>query len=215
MEVVVDRLERPRRGVAQDFVEPPFRFARIERNAEVERRFERIRRLRQHREAARDMESADDHRDARGPQGAGAIHCAGELIRLHADEADHAKAAVVLNLAGDALRPDAGVGLVDGEDLDVHVLAKDLIFHAFLRDAEQAGERIGGQRRLPPLDDVALVVVMRRLDKEQHKSSTSGDIRHGLGSPRYYRPVLALRSPLLGRRALPVFGRIRKSPPRS
>ena len=80
----------------------------------------------------------------------------GILIRLHADEADHAEAAVVLDLADDAVRPDAGVGLVDGEDLDVHVLAKDLIFHAFLGDAEQAGERIGRQRRLPPLDDVAL-----------------------------------------------------------
>ena len=133
------------------------------------------------------MESADDHRHPGRPQRPGAIHHARELVRLHADEADHAEAAVVLYLAGDTVHPDTGVGLVDGEDLDVHVLAKDLIFHAFLRDAEQAGERIRRQRRLPPLDDVALVVVMRRLDQEKQKSSTLGDIRHS-GSPRNYAP---------------------------
>src|SRR5271155_392465 len=94
-------------------------------------------------------------------------------------------------------RADAGVGLVDGEDLDVHVLAKDLVFHAFLGDSEQAGERIGRQRRLPPLDDVALVVVVRRLDEKKQKPSTFGDIRH-CGSPRNYgRLNLAPRSPLL------------------
>ena len=160
MQVIVDRLQLAGRRVAQDFVEPPFRFARIEGYAKVERRFERIRRLRQHGEASGDMESADDHRHSGPPQGPGAIHHAGELVRLHADEADHAEAAVVLYLAGDTVHPDTGVGLVDGEDLDVHVLAKDLIFHAFLRDAEQAGEGIRRQRRLPPLDDVALVVVV-------------------------------------------------------
>ena len=88
------------------------------------------------------MEAADDHRHAGSPQGAGAVHNPRKLVRLDADESDHAEAAVVLNLASDLVRPDAGVGLVDGEDLDVHVLAKDLIFHAFLSDAEQAGERI-------------------------------------------------------------------------
>src|SRR5271155_2512264 len=75
-------------------------------------------------------------------------------------------------------RADAGVGLVDGEDLDVHVLAKDLVFHAFLGDAEQAGERIGRQRRFPPLDDVALVVVMRRLDEKKQKSSALRRVQH-------------------------------------
>ena len=183
MKVIVDRLELARGGVAQHFVESPFRFARIERNPEVERFFERIRRLRQHGEAARDMESADDNRDPGRPKRPSAVHHPRELIRLHADETDHAKAAVVLDLAGDALGADAGVGLVDGEDLDVHVLAKNLIFHAFLRDAKQAGERIRGQRRLPPLDDIALVVVVRRLDQEQQKSSTRYAVRHP-GSPR-------------------------------
>ena len=62
-----------------------------------------------------------------------------------------------------------------------YVLAEDLIFHAFLGDAKQAGERIGRQRRLPPLDDVALVVVMRRLNQEeQEASAAAGDIRHSL-----------------------------------
>ena len=187
MEVIVDRLERARRSVAQHFVEPPLRLAGVERNADVERRLQRIRRLRQHGKAAGNMEPADNHRYPDGPQGAGAVHHARELVRLYADEADHAKAAIVLDLTDDVVRPDAGVGLVDGKDLDRDVLAKDLIFHAFLRDAEQAGERIGRQRRLPPLDDVTLVVVMRRLDKEKQKTSACSDIRHP-GSPRDYGP---------------------------
>ena len=156
------------------------------------------------------MESANDHRHARRPQSPRAVHRAGKLVRLHADEADHAKAAIVLNLAGDVVRPDAGIGLVDREDLDRDVLAKDLIFHAFLSNAEQAGERIGRQRRLPPLDDVALVVVMRRLDKEKQKTSACGDIRH-VSAPREItvRPNLALRRPLSRPRPLPVLARIR------
>ena len=103
VEVIVDRLERARRGVAQHFVEAPLRFARIERNAEVERFLERIGRLRQHGEAAGDMEPADHHRHAGRPQRPGAVHHARELIRLDADKADHAETAIVLDLAGDAV----------------------------------------------------------------------------------------------------------------
>ncbi len=133
------------------------------------------------------MEPADHHGHACSPQRLRAVHHARELIRLDADKADHAETAIVLDLTGDAVRPDARVGLVDGKDLDIHVLAKDLIFHAFLRDAEQTGERIGGQRRLPPLDDVPFVVVVRRLDKKKQKSSTRGDIRH-VSIPARLRP---------------------------
>src|SRR5208282_2325832 len=67
-----------------------------------------------------------------------------------------------------------------------------------------AGERVGRQRRLPPLDDVALVVVMRRLDQEQQKSSTLRDIPHS-SSPRNTRPAVAA---FWRRRPLPVFGRM-------
>ena len=56
-----------------------------------------------------------------GPQRARAVHHPRELVRLHADEADQAEAAGLLDLAGDPVGADAGVGLVDGEDLDVDV----------------------------------------------------------------------------------------------
>ena len=88
------------------------------------------------------MESTDDDGHASRPQRPRTVHHSRKLVRLHADEAHHAETAIVLNLASDFVRLNAGIGLVDGEDLDVHVLAKDLFFHAFLRDAEQAGERI-------------------------------------------------------------------------
>ena len=196
VQIVVDRLELARGGVAQHFVEPPLRLARVKRNAEVERVIERLRPLRQHRQASGDVEAADDDWHSGRPHRACAVHHPRVLIRLHPDEADHPEPAVIFDLADDLVRPDAGIGLVNGEDLDVHVLAKDLVFHAFLGDAEQAGERVGRQRRLPPLDDIALVVVMRRLDEKKQKSSAIGDIRHS-GSPRNYGPPESCPRPRL------------------
>ena len=188
IEVIVDRLQGSGRGVAQHLVEPALRLAGEQRNAEVERLVERIRPLRQHREATRDMEAADADLDASRPQGTGEVQHMRELVRLDADEADEAEAARLLDLPGDAVRADARIGLVDRENLDVDVFAERLGLHRLLRDAEEARERIGRQRRFHPLDDVAFVVVMRRLDQKQQKSAPFRDFGHGSRLPRSKRP---------------------------
>ena len=183
IEVIVDRLQGSGRGVAQHLVEPALRLAGEQRNAEVERLVERIRPLRQHREATRDMEAADADLDARRPQGTGEVQHMRELVRLDADKAYKSEAARLLDLPGDAVRADARIGLVDRENLDVDVFAERLGLHRLLRDAEEARERIGRQRRFHPLDDVAVVVVMRRLDQKQQKSAPLRDFGHGSRLP--------------------------------
>ena len=189
IEVIVDRLQGSRRGVAQHLVEPALRLAGEQRNAEIERLVERIRPLRQHREATRDMEAADADLDACRPQGTGEVQHMRELVRLDADKADEAEAARLLDLPGDAVRADARIGLVDRENLDVDVFAERLGLHRLLRDAEEARERIGRQRRFHPLDDVAVVVVMRRLDQKQQKSTPLRDFGHGSRLPGSKRPL--------------------------
>ena len=72
------------------------------------------------------MEPADADLHSSRPQGAGAVHHEGELVRLDANETDHAEAAIVRDLTGDAVRADARVGFVDRENLDVDVVAKRL-----------------------------------------------------------------------------------------
>ena len=69
--------------------------------------------------------------------------------------------------------------------------------HRILRDAEQAGKRIGRQRRLPPLDDVALVVVMRRLDQGKAKICDASRYPAFWAPRNHRRPILAPLSPLL------------------
>ena len=91
VEVIVERLERARGGVAQHAVEPPLGLAGEQRDPEVEGLLKVGVHLRQHGEAAGDMEPADDDRDAGGAQRPGDVERARELVRLHADQADHAE----------------------------------------------------------------------------------------------------------------------------
>src|SRR5262249_34242567 len=92
--------------------------------------------------------------------------------------------------ADDVVDLDARVGLVDRGDLDVDVGAKNLPRRGILREREDASERIGRNRRAQPLHHVAVVVVMRRLDKHQLKAplATACGCQHWLQTPREKRP---------------------------
>ena len=68
------------------------------------------------------------------------------------------------------VRPDARVRLVDGRDLDVDVVAEHAALFAFERQSVQHGQRVRGNGRAQPLDDVAVVVVVRRLDENQREA---------------------------------------------
>ena len=54
-------------------------------------------------------------------QHAGDVDGARELVRLHADQTDHAEIAVLAEQLDDIIDPDPGVGLVEGCDVDLDV----------------------------------------------------------------------------------------------
>jgi hypothetical protein len=89
------------------------------------------------------------------------IERARELIRLHADE-HHEPRARVLDQLRELVHTHARVGLVDRMDLELDV-AEDFVRCAIAGEAIQRRERVRRDRRAEPLDDIAVVVVMRRL----------------------------------------------------
>ena len=100
----------------------------------------------------------------------GQVERAGKLVRLHADQHDHAGARLA-DRAGNRCRADALVGLVDGDDLERDVRSEHLPLGAIDGEAIEAGERIRRDRRAEPLDDVAVVVVVRRLDQDEPEAA--------------------------------------------
>ncbi len=119
---------------------------------------------RQHRNAARDMKTAHHDGQPAFAEFTAEIERARILVRLHADQPDHAAAG-----GADALRHaldiDDGVALVAGLDLDIDVGTEHALVGALLDQPIDAGEAVRRQRRAQPLDDIAIRVVMRRLDQ--------------------------------------------------
>ena len=121
---IVERLEGARDGIAQHLVEPALGLAGEQRDAERLRAVEIGIDAVEHADRAGDMEAADADRDAARAQRRGDIERAGKLVRLHADQHDHAGARA-LDHAREAIGADAGVGLVEGVDFDVDVGAEN------------------------------------------------------------------------------------------
>ena len=105
------------------------------------------------------------------------VERARELVRLHADQHHHAGAGV-LDHARQACRTDAGVGLVEGVDVDLDVVAEHVPLGAVAGEAVERGERIRRNRRAKPLDDVAVIVVVRRLHQHEAKPPTQASTGH-------------------------------------
>ena len=78
VEVVVDRLQRSVRGIAQDRVDPPLEFTGEQADADVEGGAQVGLQLGQHRETAGDVESADHDRHAGGAELARDVRARGE-----------------------------------------------------------------------------------------------------------------------------------------
>ena len=161
--VVVDRLEPAGERIGEDLDEPPFGLAGEEADPEPAGRLEVGRQLRQHRHATRHVKPADRDLDAGFAKPGGQVHRARELVRLHADEADEPGIGA-LDPPDDAPHRDDGVALVIGADLDRDVGAERAPLGQIRRDPVKTGERIRRDPRFPPLDHIAVVVVMRRLD---------------------------------------------------
>ena len=168
---VIERLQFPRIGVFQKDIEPALGFAREQRDAHRLRLFEVIGHLRKHRQTARDMEPADGDLHAARAKALRQVHGAGELVGLHAHQTNNAAPARCPDLARDSLGAHARIGLIEGRDRNLDVLAEDAPRTAIGGEAGHDRERIGGNGRDAPLNDVSVVVVVRRLDQIEAKAA--------------------------------------------
>src|SRR5277367_6665716 len=127
-EVVVDRLQRTGKTVAQHFVDPTlFAFPCEETDAQVLRLDEIGRQRLQHREASGDVEAADADRNAGRAKRSRHVHRARKLVGLHADQKNE-------GLAGsrggyDPRDVDLGVYLVDVGHADIAEVLQDAAFY--------------------------------------------------------------------------------------
>src|ERR1700726_3795772 len=88
------------------------------------------------------------------------------LVRLHADQADKTEIAVGAHLGNDALDAYARIGLVDGDDVDIDIGPEHVALRAIVDQAVHRRQRIRRHWRAEPADDIAVVVVMRRLHQD-------------------------------------------------
>src|SRR5205814_9421383 len=94
------------------------------------------------------------------------VERARKLIRLHADEHDHSRAGL-LDHARQLFRTDACVGFVERVNGQIDVIAENATLRAIARETLERRERVRWNRGAQPLDDVAVVVVMRRLHEDE------------------------------------------------
>ena len=123
---IVERLQRARIGVAQHLVEPAFGLAGEQRQAHRLRVAHRIVVAADHRDDAGHVEAADRHLDARARSGRAMSSARGNWFDCTPDQHHHAGAGG-LDQPRDAVRADAGVGLVEGVDFDLDVVAEHLL----------------------------------------------------------------------------------------
>src|SRR5437870_7845992 len=138
------------------------------------------------------MKAADDDRNVRCPKLAREVECAGKLIGLDTDQS-HKAGARCADRLDDLVDPDDGVALVDRLNLDVYIRAEHLRGLAVGEETVNAREAVGRNERPPPLDHVAIVVIMRRLDQDRLEGL---DWHH---APRAGTPWNAKTSVLQGR----------------
>src|SRR5437867_2428604 len=106
------------------------------------------------------MKSAEADREPRGAELAAEIERTRKLIGLHADQRDET-AINRPDVADHSFDIDDRITFVEGVDPDVDVEAEHMTPGAFLDQSVNAGEAIGRNGRAPPLDDVAVSIVVR------------------------------------------------------
>ena len=165
-------------------------------DAEIERFLQIRRQGRQHGDAAGDVKAAHDDVEPERAELPAEIERARILVRLHADQPDHA-AAGGADALGHRRHIDDGVALVAGVDLDVDVGAEHAVVGALPHQPVDAGERVRRQGRAQPLDDIAILVVVRRLDQLDPKGAL-GQITVQITPPNGTQWFLRQRCQLCG-----------------
>jgi hypothetical protein len=171
-EIIVDRLRLVGGDIADQGSDAAFRLARKQDDAKIECRLKIGRPFRQHGKATVYMKAADYHRNASGAKLAGKIDRTRELIGLYADEPDEAGAGFT-NFSDRAIGVDDCIALVVGLDVDIDIGTEQFLGGTFCHQPVYARQAVGGDKRPPPLNDVAVGVVMRRLDQDGLESPLS------------------------------------------
>src|SRR5262249_21152806 len=86
------------------------------------------------------------------------------------DQADKAEIIVRTHVADDAINAYAGIGFVDGNDIDIDIGAENLTTRTIVNEPVDAGQRVRRHRRAVPANNVTVVIVMRRFN--QHDAET-------------------------------------------
>ena len=161
---LVDRPGFAAMDVPQAGVEMLLGLPGVKDDPEVDGFLQLGRQLLEHRHAAADVKSSDCDRDALRSELARNDHRAGNLVGLDADEADEALMSRLPDAPHDLLDRDSPLHLVVGVDLDGDAVAKDLPLGAVLRDRIKRRHGVRRNPGLPPLNNVAVLVVVGRLD---------------------------------------------------
>ena len=132
----------------------------------------------EHGERAGDVEAAHADRDAGLQERPRDVERARELVRLHADQAEHAAPAVApgscsISLSGRTRQLVSSIAWMRISTSAPSTLRSS----AVLGEAVHAGERIRRNDRAPPLQRIAVVVVMRRLDQDEVENLASAALR--------------------------------------
>ena len=165
-QVVVDRRQASGDGVAQERLQALLGFAGKEGQAQVLGLLQVGRQLVEHRQAAGDVEAAHRHRHAGLAELARDVHGARKLVRLHADQAHQPEIAVVAEPPDQLVEGDQRVHLVVGVQHQFDLVPEHVPLRQVERQAVDGGERVRRDPGLPPLDHVAVVVIVRRLDHD-------------------------------------------------
>src|SRR5260370_37636802 len=88
-------------------------------------------------------------------------------VRLGAYHSPHAPPAA--QPLSDSIWPDARVRLVEGRDVDLHVIAQNTALLAIQGQAIHHRQGVGWNGGTKPLDDVTIVVIVRWLNQHQGK----------------------------------------------
>jgi hypothetical protein len=121
----------------------------------------------------------------------GELEGTGILIRLHPHQG-HESGACGANPSDRAFDVDDRIALVIGVDLDLDLGAQDPRLGAFGQQAVDARQAVGGNGRAAPLDDIALLVVMRGLDQNNepglgHVATQGNARRYAMPQPEFAR----------------------------
>jgi hypothetical protein len=100
----------------------------------------------------------------------------GKLVRLDPYKGYEPMAAIPENSPGKVLDLDPRIGLVIRTQLDIHIFSQHLVLDAIETKAVNGGHGVGGDRGFVPLNNISVIIVMRRFDHDQFEFSFHGSI---------------------------------------